>query len=213
MSYNSHDFLEFALKRGVLQFGEFRTKAGRMSPYFFNFGLFNTGNDLTLLGSFYADAIISSGVKFDVLFGPAYKGIPIAVATAIALARKNINVPIVFNRKEVKGHGEKGSLVGGNLLRRVLVLDDVISAGTSITESQATIKSNGSELAGVCVALDRMERGDGNLSAIQEVEKKFGTRVTSITNLDNLITFLSTKTEYVHQVEKLQLYKSKYRPY
>ena len=184
-----------------------------MSPYFFNFGLFNTGNNLTLLGSFYADAIISSGVKFDVLFGPAYKGIPIAVATAIALAKKNIDVPIVFNRKEAKGHGEKGLLVGGNLLRRVLVLDDVISAGTSITESQATIKSNGSKLAGVCVALDRMERGDGNLSAIQDVEKKFDTRVTSITNLDNLIVFLSSKPEYLHQVDRLKLYKSKYRPY
>ena len=187
MSSFIHEFLEFACDRQVLQFGEFKTKAGRLSPYFFNSGLFNTGNDLIKLGRFYAEAIMQADIEFDILFGPAYKGIPLVTATAMALAEKHINVPIAFNRKEAKNHGEKGTVIGGSLNGRVLLVDDVISAGTSINESQNIITKNGGSLAGVCIALDRMERGSGNLSATEEVEVRFDTVVFSIANLNSLI--------------------------
>ncbi len=210
MSSCGHDFLKFAFDRNVLRFGEFKTKAGRVSPYFFNSGLFNSGEDLRMLGQFYAETILQSGLVFDVLFGPAYKGIPLASATAIALAEKNVNVPIAFNRKEPKTHGEKGSIIGGNLNGRVLVVDDVISAGTSINEAQNLITKEGGKLAGICIAIDRMERGSGNLSAVKEVERKTGTNVFSISNLNNIIDYLADDPLNNNKLESLKAYKKKY---
>ncbi len=210
MSSFIHEFLEFACDRQVLQFGEFKTKAGRLSPYFFNSGLFNTGNDLIKLGRFYAEAIMQADIEFDILFGPAYKGIPLVTATAMALAEKHINVPIAFNRKEAKNHGEKGTVIGGSLNGRVLLVDDVISAGTSINESQNIITKNGGSLAGVCIALDRMERGSGNLSATEEVEVRFDTVVFSIANLNSLIEYLSIDPRNKSKLESLQDYKNTY---
>ncbi len=210
MSSFIHEFLEFACDRQVLRFGEFKTKAGRLSPYFFNSGLFNTGNDLIKLGKFYAEAIIQADIEFDVLFGPAYKGIPLVTATAMALAEKHVNVPIAFNRKEAKNHGEKGTVIGGSLNGRVLLVDDVISAGTSINESQNIIAKNGGSLAGVCIALDRMERGSGNLSAREEVEVRFGTVVFSIANLNSLIEYLSIDPLNESKLKSLQDYKNTY---
>ena len=165
------EFVEFAIARGVLRFGEFKTKAGRLSPYFFNAGLFNDGEALRTLGEFYAKAILASGVRFDLLFGPAYKGIPLVTATAIALAEHRRNLPICFNRKEAKDHGEGGVTIGAPLAGRVLMVDDVISAGTSVRESVDLIRGAGAEVAGVAIALDRMERGLGPLSAVQEVQR------------------------------------------
>lgn len=205
------EFIEFALSRQVLKFGSFTLKSGRTSPYFFNAGLFNTGGDLAKLGRFYAAAVQESGIEFDVLFGPAYKGIPIATTTAVALFDKHQrDVPYCFNRKEAKTHGEGGSLVGSPLKGRILLVDDVITAGTAIRESMQIIQAQGAELAGVLIALDRQERGQGELSAIQEVERDFGTKVVSIIGLNDLINYLQGKPELVEHLEAVSAYRAQY---
>ncbi|GAA6186085.1 MULTISPECIES: orotate phosphoribosyltransferase [Alteromonadaceae] len=204
-------FIEFALARNVLKFGEFTLKSGRLSPYFFNAGLFNTGNDLAKLGQFYAQALIDSGIEFDVLFGPAYKGIPIATTTAVALADKhNIDTPYCFNRKEAKAHGEGGTLVGSPLNGKIMLVDDVITAGTAIRESMQLIDAHGATLAGVLIALDRQEKGKGELSAIQEVERDFGTQVVSIINLGDLVEYLKLKPEMAEHLANIEQYRQDY---
>ncbi|GAC31190.1 orotate phosphoribosyltransferase [Paraglaciecola polaris] len=188
------EFIEFALGRGVLKFGEFTLKSGRKSPYFFNAGLFNTGRDLAILGQYYAQALQASNIEFDLLFGPAYKGIPIATTTAVALADKHdVDKPYCFNRKEAKTHGEGGNLVGSPLTGKVMLVDDVITAGTAIRESMRIIEAHDATLAGVLIALDRQEKGQGELSAIQEVERDFATQVVSIVSLADLIEYLHTQ--------------------
>ncbi len=206
-----HEFIDFAIGAGVLRFGDFTLKSGRISPYFFNAGLFNTGEDLARLGRFYAQAIVDSGIGFDVLFGPAYKGIPLAATAGIALAdHYNMNVPWCFNRKEAKDHGEGGNLVGAGLSGRVLVIDDVITAGTAIREAVLIIEAAGATLAGVVIALDRQERGQGERSAIQEVEAGFGIRVISIIRLEHLLEYLLEKPERGDEVAKIQAYREQY---
>lgn len=205
------EFIEFALSRQVLKFGSFTLKSGRTSPYFFNAGLFNTGGDLAKLGRFYAAAVQDSGIEFDVLFGPAYKGIPIATTTAVALYdHHQRDVPYCFNRKEAKTHGEGGSLVGSPLNGRILLVDDVITAGTAIRESMQIIQAQGAELAGVLIALDRQERGQGELSAIQEVERDFGTKVVSIIGLNDLINYLQGKPELAAHLDAVTSYRAEY---
>ncbi len=185
------EFLDFVIKTDALRFGEFTLKSGRRSPYFFNSGLFNSGDAIARLGRYYASAALASGIGFDMLFGPAYKGIPLAVATAIALAdHHNRDAPFAFNRKEAKDHGEGGTIVGAPLKGRVLIIDDVISAGTSVRESVALIRDAGAEPAGVIIALDRQERGQGTRSAIQEVEDQYGLRVAAIVGLEHVIDYL-----------------------
>ena len=205
------EFIDFAVNIGVLQFGEFVLKSGRKSPYFFNAGLFNTGGSLARLGRYYAKAIETSEIPFDMLFGPAYKGIPLAAATCIALAdHHNRDLPFAFNRKEAKDHGEGGIIVGAPLKGRVLVIDDVISAGTSVRESVQIINAHSAHLAGVVIALDRQERGQGDLSAIQEVEKTFGINVVSIINLENMITYLSQKPDMTKSLEMILAYRKQF---
>ncbi|EKK4001756.1 orotate phosphoribosyltransferase [Cronobacter sakazakii] len=204
-------FIEFALNKQVLKFGEFTLKSGRQSPYFFNAGLFNTGRDLALLGRFYAEALVDSGVDFDLLFGPAYKGIPIATTTAVALAEHHErDVPYCFNRKEAKDHGEGGNLVGSPLQGRVMLVDDVITAGTAIRESMAIIQANGATLAGVMISLDRQERGRGELSAIQEVERDYGCQVIAIITLNDLIAYLAEKPEMANHLAAVEAYRQQY---
>ncbi|MFA3790915.1 orotate phosphoribosyltransferase [Aliiglaciecola sp. SL4] len=204
-------FIEFALARKVLKFGEFTLKSGRKSPYFFNAGLFNTGNDLAKLGQYYAQALIDSGIEYDVLFGPAYKGIPIATTTAVALADKhNIDTPYCFNRKEAKDHGEGGTLVGSPLSGKIMLVDDVITAGTAIRESMQLIDAHGASLAGVLIALDRQEKGKGELSAIQEVERDFGTQVASIICLADLVEYLKEQPEMAEHLENIEQYRQDY---
>jgi len=191
MRPHQKEFIEMILARRVLRFGEFTLKSGRASPYFFNAGLINDGDSLGRLGACYATAIVESAIGFDMLFGPAYKGIPLATAAAVALAaRHGRNVPVAFNRKEAKTHGEGGSLIGAPLAGRVLIVDDVITAGTAVRESIDLIRAAGAEPAGVVLALDRQERGRGALSAVQEVETSFGIPVTTIAKLDDLIAHL-----------------------
>ncbi|MDP2562817.1 orotate phosphoribosyltransferase [Psychrobium sp. 1_MG-2023] len=205
------DFIEFALERGVLKFGEFTLKSGRTSPYFFNAGLFNTGRDLARLGRFYAAALMDSGVDYDLLFGPAYKGIPIASATALQLCEQHdIDMPYCFNRKEKKTHGEGGSLVGSELNGKVMLVDDVITAGTAIRESMDIINENGADLAGVLIALDRQEKGKGELSAIQEIERDYGATVISIVTLGDLIGYLTEKGELGDTLEAVTAYREQY---
>jgi len=205
------EFIEFALSKQVLRFGEFTLKSGRTSPYFFNAGLFNTGGDLAKLGRFYAAALADSGIDYDLLFGPAYKGIPIATTTAVALAdHHNQDVPYCFNRKEAKTHGEGGSLVGSELAGKVMLVDDVITAGTAIRESMEIIKANGAELSGVLIALDRQEKGKGELSAIQEVERDFGTQVISIVSLGDLINYLEEKGDMNDALANIKEYRKNY---
>jgi orotate phosphoribosyltransferase len=210
MEQYQKDFVDFTLETGVLKFGEFTLKSGRISPYFFNAGLFNTGSHLSQLGNFYAQAIEASNLQFDVLFGPAYKGIPLAAATAIALNDNfNRNVPYSFNRKEAKDHGEGGSIVGHPLEGDILIIDDVITAGTAIREAQDIINANDANTKGVIVALDRQEKGKGELSAIQEVEQIFGIKVLSIINLSHIIEHLkASKNEDV--VSRIESYRSQY---
>ncbi|ARD39903.1 orotate phosphoribosyltransferase [Edwardsiella ictaluri] len=204
-------FIEFALSKQVLKFGEFTLKSGRTSPYFFNAGLFNTGRDLALLGRFYAEALVESGIAFDVLFGPAYKGIPIATTTAVALAEHHDrDMPYCFNRKEAKDHGEGGTLVGSALAGRVMLVDDVITAGTAIRESMSIIQANGAALAGVLISLDRQERGRGELSAIQEVERDYGCRVISIITLGDLIHYLEEQPEMAQHLAAVKAYRARY---
>lgn len=211
MSDNQHDFLQFALSAGVLKFGEFKLKSGRISPYFFNTGLFNDGASLAMLGRFYATAIVESGVEFDTLFGPAYKGIPLVSAVAIALSDVHgLNYPWVFNRKESKDHGEGGLLVGAALAGRVLVIDDVITAGTAIRESLTLISQHEAVLAGVCVSIDRQEQGQGELSAIQEVKRDSGAPVITIASLDTLVSFLEQDPHHAPHLPAVLAYRRQY---
>jgi orotate phosphoribosyltransferase len=203
-------FIAFALEQQVLRFGEFVTKAGRRSPYFFNAGLFNDGNALRRLGQFYAAAIAASGVAFDQLFGPAYKGIPLVTAAAIGLAENGRNVPISFNRKEIKDHGEGGQLIGAPLTGRVMIVDDVISAGTSVRESVEIIGRAGGTPCAVVIALDRMERGTGSLSAVQEVRQNLGLPVISIATLADLIDYLRQQGGMARELHMVDLYRSQY---
>ena len=210
MEQYQNDFVDFMLEIGALKFGEFTLKSGRVSPYFFNAGQFNQGNHLSQLGQFYAQAIEASGIKFDVLFGPAYKGIPLVAATAIALNDSfNRSVPYSFNRKEAKDHGEGGSIVGHPLEGDILIIDDVITAGTAIKEAKDIINTNGAKTKGVVVALDRQEKGKGELSAIQEVEQNFGIAVVSIINLSHIVDYLKANNDK-NIISRIESYRSQY---
>ena len=210
MSDFTHEFIEFAIAEEVLRFGEFKTKAGRLSPYFFNAGLFDDGASLMRLGEFYARAIVESGLRFDMLFGPAYKGITLVASIAIALARQGRNVPYAYNRKEAKDHGEGGSIVGAPLKGRVLIVDDVISAGTSVRESVELIRAAGAEACGVAVAIDRQERGTGALSAVQEVERDNGIPVIRIATLADLIAYLGDAPALAAHKVAVEQYREQY---
>ena len=204
------EFLRFALDCDVLRFGEFKTKSGRLSPYFFNSGLFNTGESLMRLGRYYAEAALASGVQFDMIFGPAYKGIPLVSALAIGLAEKGHNLPYSFNRKEAKDHGEGGIIVGAPLAGRVLIVDDVMTAGTSVRESVQLIRYNGAEAAGVLIMLDRMERGTGTLSAVQEVTAQFGIPVIAIAALPDVLALVSANNALTEFRGKIEVYRGLY---
>jgi orotate phosphoribosyltransferase len=205
------EFIALALELGVLRFGEFTLKSGRRSPYFFNAGLFNTGYAAARLGRYYAAAIAESGVKFDMLFGPAYKGIPLAALAAASLAEhQDMDVPFAFNRKEAKAHGEGGNIVGAPLKGRVLIVDDVITAGTAVREAYQVISSTGAEVAGLAISLDRQERGQGVLSAVQELKQALGIPVISIIRLNDLINILEESSEYEEFLEPVMVYRKKY---
>ena len=211
MKNYQHEFLDFAIEVGVLRFGTFTLKSGRVSPYFFNAGLFDTGGKLARLGRFYAETIENTGWDIDVLFGPAYKGIPLVAATGIALAdQHNRDLPWCFNRKEAKDHGEGGSMVGASLQGKVLIVDDVITAGTAIRESVELIHAAGATPSGVVIALDRQERGQGELSAIQEVEQEMGIQVASIVTLDHLLEYLADSTEGESSHLSIRDYRKQY---
>lgn len=211
MQAYQREFIRFAIDRGVLRFGEFTLKSGRTSPYFFNAGLFNSGSALAQLGKFYAAAVVESGISFDVLFGPAYKGIPLAAATAVALAdHHSLDLPWCFNRKEAKAHGEGGSLVGAPLTGNVLIIDDVITAGTAIREVMHIIQAQGATAAGVLIALNRQERGNGDLSAIQEVERDFGIPVVSIVSLNQVLEFLADDSLLKQHLPAVEAYRTQY---
>ena len=204
-------FIELALSKGVLKFGSFVLKSGRTSPYFFNAGGFNTGDDLATLGSFYAHALVDSGIKFDVLFGPAYKGIPLACATAMALAREHgINMPWCFNRKEKKDHGEGGNLVGAPLKGDILLVDDVITAGTAIRESDEIIKANGAHFKAALIALNRKEKGQGEKSAIAEAEETLGIKIVSIVSFDDLLKYIENDDKLKEHVPAMLEYRKQY---
>jgi orotate phosphoribosyltransferase len=204
------DFIRFTIEQKVLRFGEFRTKAGRMSPYFFNAGLFYHGAALKKLAQFYAKAIAGSGLACDMLFGPAYKGIPLVAAVAIAFADAGRDLPYAFNRKETKDHGEGGSVIGAPLAGRVLIVDDVISAGTSVRESVELIREAGATPCGVAIALDRQERGSGERSAVQEVRQNYKMPVISIATLDDLVGYLAADAALTPQLEAVRLYRERY---
>lgn len=210
MSNFRQDFIRFAVQQQVLRFGEFKTKAGRLSPYFFNAGLFNDGASLRALSQFYAQAILDSALPFDMLFGPAYKGIPLAAGTAIALAEQKHNVPFCYNRKEAKDHGEGGTTVGAKLQGRVLIIDDVMSAGTSVRESIELIRAADAQPCGVVIALDRMERGQGEHSAVQEVKHNYGIPVITIATLDDLLGYLQDEVDMVQNLAAVQSYRNRY---
>jgi orotate phosphoribosyltransferase len=204
------EFIEFALARNVLRFGEFKTKAGRLSPYFFNAGLFDDGAALERLSQFYAKAILDSGIAADMLYGPAYKGIPLVAAVAVALSRAGRNLPFAFNRKEAKDHGEGGEVVGAPLAGRVLIVDDVITAGTSVRESVDLIRAAGAAPCGLVVALDRMERGTGALSAVQEAERDHGLEVAAVATLDDLMAFLQQRPGFAEHAAAVARYRKEY---
>ena len=210
MSQISQEFIAFSIKKQVLKFGEFKTKAGRLSPYFFNAGLFNDGESLLKLGEFYANSIEKSGLQFDMLFGPAYKGITLAASIAIAFAKNGHNFPYAYNRKEAKDHGEGGIIVGAPLRGRVLIIDDVISAGTSVRESIDLIHQHGAEPCGVAIALDRQEKGLGELSAVQEVETLHHLPVCAIANLKDLLEFASNQQDMAQHLLNIQQYRQRY---
>ncbi|MDK4526463.1 orotate phosphoribosyltransferase [Kingella kingae] len=212
MSNFRQDFLQFSLQQNVLKFGEFTTKADRQSPYFFNAGLFNDGASTLQLARFYAKAILESSLQFDMLFGPAYKGIILAAATAMMLAEQGVNVPFAYNRKEAKDHGEGGTLVGAPLQGRVLIIDDVISAGTSVRESVKLIEQAGAKPVGVAIALDRMEKGTGEQSAVQEVQQQYGLPVVAIANLLDLFAMLEqeNRADLAQFVEPMKAYRAQY---
>ncbi len=204
------NFIEFALGCQVLRFGEFKTKAGRLSPYFFNAGLFNDGNSLARLAEFYAKATETGGIQFDMLFGPAYKGIPLVAAITMALAQRGQNFPFAFNRKETKDHGEGGNIVGAPLKGRVLIVDDVISAGTSVRESVEIIRAAGATPAGVLIALDRQERGQGELSAVQEVQRDYGIPVIAVAGLNDLLAYIEHHPEFSAHRVAVAAYRTQY---
>lgn len=205
------EFIQFSIESNVLRFGEFTLKSGRTSPYFFNAGLFNTGARLARLGRYYAEAIVASNIEFDVLFGPAYKGIPLVSAVAVALSeRHGIDKPWVFNRKEAKDHGEGGALVGAELKGRVLVIDDVITAGTAIRESLGLITAANAELAAVCVSIDRQERGQQELSAIQEIQRDHNVEVVTIASLSSIIEYLANQSNRNNEVAAIKAYREQY---
>jgi orotate phosphoribosyltransferase len=211
MEAYKQQFIEFALARQVLKFGEFTLKSGRVSPYFFNAGLFNTGADLARLGGFYAAALQATGLQYDVIFGPAYKGIPIATAVSVALFNQfNVDKPVCFNRKEAKEHGEGGNLIGSPLRGKVLLVDDVITAGTAIRESMQLIQANEAQLSAVLIALNRQERGNGELSAIQEVERDYQCNVLSIIDFVDLMAFIETRAEYQQYLPAMRAYREQY---
>ena len=204
------DFIAFAIQKEVLRFGEFKTKAGRLSPYFFNAGLFNDGESLMKLGEFYAAAIVQSGVQFDMLFGPAYKGITLVASIAIAFAKNGHNVPFAYNRKEAKDHGEGGLIVGSPLQGRVIIIDDVISAGTSVRESVQLITAHGATASGVAIAIDRQEKGLGELSAVQEVMKNNQLPVCAIANLQDLMNYLENTPQMAQYLQAVKAYRLQY---
>ena len=210
MSALSHDFIRFALDQNVLRFGEFKTKAGRLSPYVFNSGLFQDGAALAKLAEFYAGSVLASDVQFDMLFGPAYKGIPLVAAISVILAQQGHNLPYAFNRKEAKDHGEGGTIVGAPLKGRVLIVDDVISAGTSVRESVELIRAHGAVPAGVLIALDRMEKGAGALSAVQEVSASYGIPVVAVANLADLLDFLKDNADLAEYRPAVAAYRAQY---
>ena len=202
------EFLDFAIECQALRFGEFTLKSGRLSPYFFNSGLFNTGHKLARLGQFYARAIRDSGIAFDMLYGPAYKGVPLACATAMAFTEGD--VPFAFNRKEAKKYGEGGNVIGHPLQGKVVIVDDVISAGTSVRESAQIIRTAGAAAVGVAIALDRQERGEGAASAVQEVERALELRVISIVRLETLLEYLEAKDGARHYLDAIAAYRRNY---
>jgi len=205
------EFIEFAIQYKVLCFGEYTLKSGRLSPYFFNSGLFNDGNSLSRLGRFYASAIQAANIEYDMLFGPAYKGIPLASAVAMSLADdQNINMPYCFNRKEVKDHGEGGSTFGAPLKGKIMIIDDVVSAGTSVNLSVEIINQAGATNAGVAIALDRQERGEGELSAVQELEQRHQIEVISIVTLENMIEYLEKTPAMAENLDKIRQYRESY---
>lgn len=205
------EFLDFAIQNNVLKFGEYTLKSGRLSPYFFNFGLFQTGSSLAKLGDYYAQAIVDSGLKFDMLFGPAYKGIPLVAVVAAALYEKHgVDYPYAYNRKEAKDHGEGGKIVGAPLTGKVLIVDDVISAGTACREAAQIVEDNNAKLAGICISLDRQERGLGEKSAVQEVEESYGISVIHIIGLDNVIQHIQTSANDEQLLERISKYREKY---
>lgn len=210
MSDLSQEFIAFSVKKQVLKFGEFKTKAGRLSPYFFNAGLFNDGESLLKLGEFYASSIQASLIQFDMLFGPAYKGIPLVAAISIAFAKNGHNYPYAYNRKEAKDHGEGGTLVGAPLTGNVLIIDDVISAGTSVRESVEIIAQSGANPCGVAIALDRQEKGSGQLSAVQEVETLHHIPVCSIANLADLLKYVHHHGDLAQHLLKIEQYQQLY---
>lgn len=211
MQSHQKQFIELAIARQALNFGDFTLKSGRNSPYFFNAGLFSTGAALAELGRCYASAIVGSGVQFDMLFGPAYKGIPLAAATAVALSSHHqLDVPYAYNRKEAKDHGEGGTIVGAELTGKILIIDDVITAGTAVREVITIIEDNGAEAAGVVIGLNRQERGNGELSAIQEVERDYKVRVISIVDLSQIVDYLSDQEDQIENVAKIEAYRKQY---
>jgi len=210
MSTFQQEFIEFAIHNNALCFGQFKTKAGRLSPYFFNAGLFNNGLSLQLLGQYYARAILESTILFDGLFGPAYKGIPLVSTIAIALAQSGRNHSFSFNRKEIKNHGEGGNIIGAPLAGRILIVDDVISAGISVKQSVDIIHAAGATPCGIVIALDRMERGEGSLSAIQEIEHNFGIPVISLINLNDITTYLRTQPNHAQHLADIEAYRAHY---
>lgn len=208
---NKAEFIDFIMTTGVLKLGEFTLKSERKSPYFFNAGLFNTGMQLARLSQAYAATIAEQNTGFDVLFGPAYKGIPLAATTSVALAEKyQLDKPYAFNRKEAKDHGEGGNIVGHALKGNILIIDDVITAGTAIRESMDLIQAQGAKPTGVIVALDRMEKGQGDLSAIQEVERDYGIPVFSIINMNDIIDYLTNKPDMAHYLDAMKTYRAEY---
>jgi orotate phosphoribosyltransferase len=209
-TFSKIDFIEFTLSANVLRFGDFTTKAGRQSPYFFNTGLFTDGDAIAKLGRFYAQAILNAKIEFDMLYGPAYKGITLSASTAIALSSFNRNVPFAFNRKEAKAHGEGGVTIGAPVSGRVLIVDDVISAGTSVRESIEVIESAGATPCGIVVSLDRQERGTGTESAIQEIERDFKLPVINLFCLDDLVDYLSQRPEMADKLDRVSQYRAEY---
>lgn len=211
MKNHQQDFLDFAIKNNVLKFGEFTLKSGRISPYFFNFGLFQTGASLAKLGDYYAQTIVDSKMEFDMLFGPAYKGIPLVAVIAATLYEKHgVDYPYAYNRKEVKDHGEGGNIVGAPLEGKVLVVDDVISAGTAIREAAAIVKESGAKLAGIAISLDRQEKGLGEKSAVQDVEESFDISVLHIIGLDTVIKHIETTADDTQLLDKISAYRNRY---